>query len=329
MKYITLLLLMSIGITSTASDRLKVVASASMIADITAAIAGDLVDIDMIVPIGGDPHIYEPTPSDVRLVHDADLVLINGLTFEGWITELIENSGTEAPTVVVTDGINVLTSQTYENSADPHAWMDANNGLIYAKNIATAIISIDPANAQIYQENLKRYQEELKRLDQYIQGKISSIPPAKRVLVTSHDAFQYFGRRYGIRLEAIMGVSTDAEAQTSDIRRVAQTIKESGIPAIFVESTINPKLIKQLAQDSGIKVGGQLYADSLGDEDSPAATYIQMLRHNVDTIVDALTSEEPKENQKEKSGGLPMYIFGLAALLGVSLLIMVINANRS
>ncbi|MEL6124402.1 MAG: zinc ABC transporter substrate-binding protein, partial [Bacteroidota bacterium] len=220
-------------------QKLRIVASASMIADIATNIVGDGQSIETLVPVGGDPHLHEPTPSNARQVADADLILINGLTFEGWITELIENSGTDAQVITVTQGLDVLSSSTYANSADPHAWMDASNGILYATNIANALIELDPLEEDSYLRNLSAYTDRLNKLDTEIAAMVSTIPASQRVLVTSHDAFQYFGRRYGIRLEAIMGISTEAEAQTADIRRVTRAIRESNIPAIFIESTIN------------------------------------------------------------------------------------------
>lgn len=278
----------------------NVVTSVSIIEDIARNIAGDKVSYESIVPIGGDPHIYEPTPSDVMMVQSADLILVNGLTFEGWINELIDNSGSIAPTETVTKGIQVLSNQKYENSADPHAWMDASNGKIYARNIARALIELDPNNENFYRQNLNRYIKELEILDQYIFDKIKEIPGAQRVLITTHDAFQYYGRRYGIRLEALRGVSTDAEAQTSDIQRVAETIRRDQVPAIFVESTINPKVLTQIAQDNEVHIGGSLFADSLGDQVSPASTYLTMLRYNTDVIVQALSGEIFADQTKER-----------------------------
>jgi len=242
-------------------------------------IAGGMVNVECIVPIGGDPHLHEPTPRDAQMVNRADLIIKNGLTFEGWLNELIENSGTKAKTVRVTEGIQPIQSAEYENSADPHAWMDASLGLTYIKNIKDALSELDPDNADIYAFNYGVYKTQLEDLDQYIKTAIQKIPAQKRVLITSHDAFQYYGRAYGIRLEAILGTSTDAEAQTSDIIRLNKVIKASNVPALFVESTINPKLLKQLAKDNDIEIGGQLYADSIGDEESPAPTYIDMLKH--------------------------------------------------
>lgn len=318
-------LILSTLSTVAAQDKPLVVASASMLADITQNIGGDHIDVRMIVPIGGDPHIYEPTPSDVQLVNNANLILINGLTFEGWITELIENSGTQAQTVTVTQGVDILTSQQYKNSADPHAWMDASNGRIYARNIKEALIQIDPNHQDEYEENFIKYDAQLAELDQYIAQKIEEIPQAKRVLITSHDAFQYYGKKYGVRLEAIMGISTEAEAQTSDVIRVNKVIKENGIPAIFIESTINPKLIQQLATDNKIKIGGKLYADSLGDKNSPGSTYINMLRHNTDTIVKALSRDhEIVEEEKVNNMG---YLLAMGGILLLGLIFLVFKVN--
>ena len=171
-------------------------------------IAGDLVRIQSVVPIGGDPHIYEPTPADVRLVARASLVLVNGLTFEGWMTELIENSGTRARTVRITEGIGTIESEEYANSADPHAWMTAQNGVTYVRNIRDALIELDPFNRKQYEFNANVYTEQLRALDDEIFTDIATIPEAQRVLITSHDAFRYFGRHYGIRVEAALGTST-------------------------------------------------------------------------------------------------------------------------
>jgi len=323
-----LLIALFLSTSLTSQDRLKVVASASMIADMTHEIVGDLHDIEMIVPIGGDPHLHEPTPSNARLVASADLILINGLTFEGWINELIENSGTNAKVVTVTEHITPLTSVTYANSADPHAWMDASLVKSYVKSIADAMISLDPSNKTTYEQRLESYTAELDDLDRDIKAAISTIPEQKRILITSHDAFQYYGRRYGVQLEAIMGISTEAEAQTSDIRRVNQVIKEHRIPSIFVESTINPKLIQQIATDSKVSIGGELFADSLGDKESPASTYIDMMRYNTTTIVTALSQELEDIVPEEGEGFNWALILGLIGFLIVGIGVTAYVMNR-
>ena len=269
--------------------RLQVVASASIFADMAREIGGDGVAVRSIVPIGGDPHIHEPTPADAILVSGADLILRNGLTFEGWLNELIENSGSDAEVVTITDGVKPIESLEYQNATDPHAWMDASLGLIYLRNIKNALVRLDPDNRAMYETNYEVYRRQIRDLDDYIRTTIQEIPEASRVIVTSHDAFQYYGRRYGLALEAVLGVSTDAEVQTSDIARLTQTLRERNVPAIFVETTINPKLLQQIAADNDVCIGGSLYADSLGDSESPAPTYYDMLKHNTDILVAALT----------------------------------------
>jgi ABC-type Zn uptake system ZnuABC Zn-binding protein ZnuA len=272
-----------------AQDKIKVVSSASIFQDMAMNIGGNKIEAFSIVPIGGDPHLYDPKPSDAQLVKSADIILVNGLTFEGWINKLIDNSGTTAKVYTITEGINVIESEKYKNAADPHAWMDASNGLKYIENIKIALIETDPINAGFYTENYEKYKAEIAALDTYISSEIKKIPEAKRMLVTSHDAFAYYGKRYNIRLNALKGISTEAETQTSDMVRVAKAIQESEVPAIFIESTINPQVIQQIARDNNVKIGGELFADSIGDEDSEGPTYVKMLRHNTDVIVKALS----------------------------------------
>jgi len=316
MKKIGLFLILSLfAIGAFAQEKKTLVATASMMADMATNIAGGMVHVECIVPIGGDPHLHEPTPKDAQLVNKADLIIMNGLTFEGWLIELIENSGTKATTVRVTEGIEPIKSIEYKNSADPHAWMDASLGLTYIKNIKDALITLDPDNADIFEFNYGVYKKQLEDLDQYIKAEIQKIPVEKRVLITSHDAFQYYGRAYGIRLEAILGTSTEEEAQTSDIIRLNKVIRESKVPAVFVESTVNPKLLKQLATDNDIRIGGQLYADSIGDKKSPASSYIDMLKHNTDTIVAALTrtQKSTQENMPGEEEGSSWWLYAIIA----------------
>ena len=252
----------------------SVVASASMLADMAENIAGDLVDVKYIVPRGQDPHLYKPTPSDVIMVQKSDLILLNGLTFEGWVAKLIENSGSDASVETITEGITPIQSSKYANSFDPHAWMD------------------------VSKKNYVKYSQELEDLDSFILEEVKKIPESQRILITSHDAFAYFGRRYGLQLEAIVGISTEAEVQSSDIIRVHRVIKESKVPAIFMESTINPKILQQIAKDNNIVIGGELFADSLGEVDSEADTYIKMLKHNAQTIVSGLSNPVAYETEK-------------------------------
>jgi len=317
-KILLSIILLTLLNTTWAQDKKTVLATASMLADMAENIAGGEVTVDMIVPIGGDPHIYEPTPNDVQRVLKADLVLKNGLTFEGWLEELIENSGTKAKTVRVTEGITPISSKEYKNSADPHAWMDVELGLVYIKNIKNALVELAPEHAETFEFNYGVYKKQLAELDQYIVQQIQTIPAEKRVLITSHDAFQYYGQKYGIRLEAILGTSTDAEVQTSDIRRLNKVIRTNKVPAVFIESTVNPKLLKQLAADNNITIGGQLYADSIGDKDSPAPSYLDMLKYNTDVIVKALTrplQEGTALTTTEEDSGSNWWLWGVLGVL--------------
>lgn len=329
------LLLLICSVTASAQiepdSRPLVVASASIFADMTKNISGGEVRVEMVVPIGGDPHIFEPTPESVRLVAKADLILINGLTFEGWMNELITNSGTRAKTITITEGIETIESEEYENSADPHAWMTANNGITYVKNIRDALIALDPFNRKTYEFNAGVYLQQLEDLDREIFRLIETIPEQQRVLITSHDAFRYFGRYYGVRVEAALGTSTDADVQTDDVNRLTNIIRETGVPAIFVESTINPKLIRQIAEDTEVIIGGSLYADSLGEPDTEAGTYEGMLKFNVATIVGALRGETGAvEVGNAISGGEQLLLLGIIlAVMGGAFGFMVVRINRS
>jgi len=306
-----------------AQDKPLVVSTASIFADMAEVIGGNLIEVQSIVPIGGDPHIYEPTPTNAQLVHKADLVLKNGLTFEGWLNELIENSGTKATVTTITTGIKPISSETYENSSDPHAWMDANNGLTYIENIKNALIQLAPQYEQEFTFNYGLYKQQIEDLDHEISTQIAGIPDSKRILITSHDAFRYYGKRYGIQVEAVLGTSTDAEVQTSDMVRLNKVIKGSKVPAVFIETTVNPKLLEQLAKDNDIQIGGLLYSDSIGDKDSPAPTYLDMLRYNTKTIVEALSREVVIGDAEEENQANNFILFGILAaiLIGGFLLV--------
>ncbi len=312
-----LILLFVIPLLGTAQNHPKVIATASMISDMAQNIVGDKFEVVTIVPIGKDPHTYEPTPGDATMVANAKVIFKNDLTFEGWLGKLIENSGTKAKVVKVTEGVEVIESVTYANSADPHAWMNAMNGIIYAENIKNTMVEFDPSNKVFYEKKFETYKKKLQGLDQYIQDEIKKIPEQQRILITSHDAFQYYGRRYGIRLESILGTSTDAQAQTSDIVRLDKVIKANNVPAVFIESTVNPKMLQELANSNDITIGGSLYSDSIGSKDSDAPTYFDMLKVNTKIIVNALSrkvqpkiAEAPSSNNGILYGILGLLFFG-------------------
>lgn len=321
---------LTLPVTSWSQQKPLVVATASIFADMAQVIGGNMVEVRTIVPIGGDPHLYEPTPADARLVASAQLVLKNGLTFEGWLNELIENSGTKAIIATITEGIEPIESEKYKNSYDPHAWMSAANGLIYIENIKKALSTLDPANAEAYAFNYDLYKQQLEALDREIEAQIAQIPESRRVLITSHDAFRYYGRRYGIKVEAVLGTSTDADAQTSDLLRLSKVIKESKVPAVFIESTVNPKLLQQIAADNHIKIGGKLFSDSIGDQNSEAPTYIDMLRFNTRTIVAALSASQQESHDEpgkaSNTATILWLVLGFVLIGGFVLVIRRLNA---
>lgn len=290
-QILSLLVLFTSSLFASRAEKPIVIGTASMFADIAANIGGDLIETDIIVPVGGDPHIYEPTPGDARKILKADMILMNGLTFEGWINELVRNSGSDAPVIILTEGITPIVSTQHQNATDPHAWMDPVNGKTYALNIKKALIRLLPDHAQQITNQYEAYIRKLEELDVYIQSNIAKIDPDKRILITSHDAFHYYGKRYGVRLESVLGTSTDADVRTSDLMRINEVIREHNIPVVFIESTINPKLLQQVASDNKITVGGKLYSDSLGEPDGAAGTYLDMLKYNTDVIVNGLTSQ--------------------------------------
>ncbi|MFZ1255275.1 MAG: zinc ABC transporter substrate-binding protein [Saprospiraceae bacterium] len=325
-KYISFILILIFYTTGMAKP--KILATASMWADMASVLGGTLIDVEVIVPIGSDPHLYEPTPNDIRKVNAADLILINGFTFEGWLQKLITSSGSKAKSIIITEGITPITNPQFKNSTDPHAWMDALHGIIYAENITKALIALDPLHDKEYQFNLDIYKKELQELNQYIQQKINTIPEQQRILITSHDAFHYFGNRYGLQVESLLGTSTEADVQTGDFIRVNHLIKEKKIPAIFIESTINPKLMEQMSKENNITIGGKLFADSLGDTTGPAGTYIQMLKNNANTIAEALSKSIQENVIPAKSDSNKILFYWIPGILTILLLIILILKRR-
>jgi ABC-type Zn uptake system ZnuABC Zn-binding protein ZnuA len=309
------------------SEKPLVVASASIFADMAHQIGGDLIEVSSIVPIGSDPHQYEAKPSDVALLKSADLLLVNGLTFEGWINDLIANATAENKVVLITKGIVPLGSDLHSNSTDPHAWMSAANGLIYIDNIYQELVKIiDINDRQKLKNQYNAFRSKIENLDAYITEQIKTIPIEKRILITSHDAFQYFGRAYGLRLLSTMGISTESDIRTSDLYKIIDEIKKNKVPAIFIENTLNPKVINQIANDTGVAIGGELYADSVGDENSGAETYLDMLKKNTDTIVAGLTKPRPINKIFNSSSFLIMYSF-IIGFMVFSILFMIRKLN--
>ena len=284
---------MVMACTAQAAEPLKVVATFSILGDMVSQVGGDAVQVVTLVAPGSDAHTYQPAPKDAKAIATAALVVVNGLHMEGWLDRLITASGTKAPVAVASQGVKRQSMQEADGGAgkqatDPHAWQDLANGQVYIGNIADALAKVDPANAAGYRRRAATYRDELKAMDIWVRREIGSIPAAKRKIITSHDAFGYFGRAYGVTFLAPVGISTESEPTAAGLGQLANQIRKEGIKALFIENMTDPRLMKTLARESGAAVGGAVYSDSLSESGGPADTYVKMFRHNVPAFVAAM-----------------------------------------
>ena len=270
-----------------ADTPLTVVASFSILADLVRQVGGAQVEVTGLVPPGGDAHVYEPAPTDVRKIAAAQLVVTNGLGLEGWMPRLLQSSATKAAQLVATKGI-APRKDPDGHGIDPHAWQAVPNAKTYVANIAAGLATADPANAGAYRTAAAAYTEKLDALDAEVRAAIATIPPARRKIITTHDAFGYFADAYGIEMIAPQGVSTEAEPSARDVARIVRQIRAEKIPAIFLETVTDPRLLERIAAESGAHIGGTLYSDSLSPPGGPAGTYIDMVRHNIRQLTAAL-----------------------------------------
>tara|TARA_B100000676_G_C18087535_1_gene856367 strand:+ start:2424 stop:3599 length:1176 start_codon:yes stop_codon:yes gene_type:complete len=367
---------------SLAADKLKVVATFSVLGDMVKNVAGDHVALTTLVGPDGDAHVFEPTPADARALAKADLVITNGLEFEGWMERLIKASGYKGPVIVATEGVAALKTEEgdehgdehdkhdddhakkkhddhdddhakkkhddhdddhakkkhddhdddhgkkkhddhdddhakkkhddhddhakkkhddhakkeddhhhhHHGEFDPHAWQDLSKGRVYVANIARSLAKADPAHAAAYRAGAEAYDRQLAALHEEIRGQFSAIPEKRRQVVTAHDAFQYFGHAYGIEFHAPLGMSTESEASASDVAALIRQMRKEGIRALFLDNVTDPRLLQQLAREADAVIGGTLYSDSLSPADGPAATYLDMFRHNAGELVKAFTN---------------------------------------
>jgi zinc/manganese transport system substrate-binding protein len=267
------------------ADRLNVVASFSILADFVRNVGGDRVKVTALVGPNSDVHVYTPAPSDAKTIADAKLVVINGLGLEGWLPRLLQSSGSKAQVVVATKGITPL---KLGSEADPHAWQSVANAKVYVANIRDGLVAADSGDAEAFKGNAARYLAELDELEAEVKDAIAKIPPERRKLITTHDAFGYLASAYGISFIAPSGVSTETEPSARDIARIIAQIKAEKIPAVFLENISDDRLIGRIAAETGAKVGGILFSDSLTDEKGPAPTYIALVRHNIKALTSAL-----------------------------------------
>ena len=280
---------------------IPVVASFSILADITKQVGGDRVQVHALVGADADAHAYQVKPSDAKKVAAAKLFVVNGQGFDRWADSLRTNNRLSASQGIKHALFDAETEHGHENdhghakkhahaaaSIDPHAWQDLKNALVYVDNIRKALSDLDPAGQTSYTANAERYQQDIKALDGQIRQMIAALPEGRRKVVTSHDAFAYFGRAYGIQFIAPVGVSTESEASAGDVGRIIRQIRQDKIPAVFMENISNPRLLERIRQESGATIGGTLYSDALSAKGGTAATYLDMMRHNAKIITEAL-----------------------------------------
>jgi len=270
-----------------AQDRLNVVASFSILADLVRNVGGDRVSVTTLVGPDGDAHVYAPTPSDARKIADAKLVVVNGLGLEGWLPRLVQSAGGKATVVKATDGIAPLRSGS---EADPHAWQSVANARVYVVNIRDALVVADPADVGIFRGNAEAYLAKLDEVDREVREAVAKIPKARRKVISTHNAFGYFAAAYGVQFIAPLGVSTESEASARDIAAIITQIKTARIPAVFLENISDSRLIRRISAETGARVGGTLFSDSLTGEKGEAPTYIDMVRHNIKALTGALAN---------------------------------------
>lgn len=279
--------------TSAWSDNpIPVVATFSILGDMVKRIGGEHVAVTTLVGADGDAHVYQPIPADARAVSQADILVFNGLAFEGWLDRLVEASNFDGIRVVASEGIEPIAFEDGDDHAafDPHAWQSLTNAVVYVDNITAVLATADPANASSYYRNRAAYVAEIEALDAEIRELVAGLPEDGRTVVTSHDAFGYFSEAYGLHFVAPHGVSTESEPSAADVAALIRQIREEGIKAIFIESITDSRLLEQIADETGATIGGTLYSDSLSQPDGPASTYLDMMRYNALTLARALST---------------------------------------
>jgi zinc/manganese transport system substrate-binding protein len=276
-----------------AQPQLKVIATFSILGDFVRNVGGDRVEVAALVGPNGNAHVYAPSPADAKKVADANIVFVNGLGFEGWLERLVKASGTKAPIVVATKGIKPREraggGHDHDHGrADPHAWQSVGNAKIYVTNIRDALIAADPSGKATYDANAAAYLAKLDALEREVRETIARVPADRRRVITSHDSFGYFEGAYGVAFIAPQGVSTEAEASAKDVAAIITQIKKQKAAAVFLENVTDPRLVRQIASETGAKIGGTLYSDALTDDTGGATTYIDLIRHNLKQLAGAL-----------------------------------------
>ena len=276
----------------TSSPPIRVVATFSILADLVRQVGEARVRCTALVGPNADAHEFQPSPSVAKVVAEAQLIVVNGLGLEGWISRLVTASGTKAAVVTASQNVKPLAGGSdgggHRHRFDPHAWQNVANVKTYVTNLRDGLSTVDPAGTSAYEANASRYLAELARLDDDVRAAMAQIPPKNRKIITSHDAFAYFGQAYGMQFLAPQGVSTESEASATDVALIIRQIKAQKIPAVFIENISDPRLMEQIARETGARIGAKIYSDALSEPGGPAGTYVDMVRNNVSAFQAAL-----------------------------------------
>ena len=304
-RFLVLLLLAFVGLaacssqkssTDSSSSKLNVVATNSIIADITKNIAGDKINLHSIVPVGQDPHEYEPLPEDVKKTSKGDLIFYNGINLEtggnAWFTKLVENAQKKENKdyYAVSEGVDViyLEGQNEKGKEDPHAWLNLENGIIYAQNIAKRLIEKDPDNKATYEKNLKAYVEKLTALDKEAKEKFNNIPEEKKMIVTSEGCFKYFSKAYNVPSAYIWEINTEEEGTPDQIKSLVEKLRKTKVPSLFVESSVDDRPMKTVSKDTNIPIYAKIFTDSIAEKGEDGDSYYSMMKYNLDKISEGL-----------------------------------------
>jgi manganese/zinc/iron transport system substrate-binding protein len=306
-----LLLLLILGLTACtpageeqdadlANRTIRAAATTGIVADMVENIGGERVEVTALMGTGVDPHLYKASEGDVRTLESADIIFYNGLHLEAGLSGVLERMGDRSSVLAITDGIErskLIAPPEFAGSYDPHVWFDVSIWMSTGETVRDTLIELDPEHADLYRANTEEYLTELEELHQYVQARAAEVPEEKRVLITAHDAFNYFGQAYGFEVRGLQGISTESEASTSDIQDLVNFIVEREIPAIFIESSVPQRTVEALqaavqAKGFDVQIGGELFSDAMGDPGTEKGTYPGMVRHNIDTIVSALKGEQ-------------------------------------
>ena len=285
---LTFLCLLFLANTVSANDSsIRVVTSFSILEDLVKELGGQYVSVVNLVGRNSDAHMYQPKPSDAVAIAKADLVVFNGLGFEGWIPRLIKNSGYKNQQIIASRGVDAIKNG---KEIDPHAWQSFHNIRLYIQNISQMLIQLRPQHVEALTKRQQKYLDSVSNLEQRLKKQFASIPPNKRIVVTSHDAFGYLGREFKIQFLAPLGLSLEVEASAEDVAAIIDQIREQSVKALFVENTNNPRLLELISAETNVTIGGRLYSDALSEVEGPASTYLKMMRYNIESLINRLNT---------------------------------------